>query len=263
MKARPILGRETGLGVIVTVTFFKNEYKIPRNCSAVTLITAHALKQVPLITNNPDWCRHTVILALAKANGVPADNVYQVDASEQSNRISANVSGLFGTASIRLNDNLLKRSSPREIEAVMGHEMGHYVLNHVPLALASIGATMLIGFALLQWVASRAVRRFGSQWQIRDLADPVGLPLLVALFSVFTFLTTPINNTIDRVVETQADVFGLEAARQPDGAAEIHLKLTEYRKANPGPVEEFFFYDHPAPRKRILMAMRWKAAHTK
>jgi len=37
------------------------------------------------------------------------------------------------------------------------------------------------------------------------------------------------------------------------------LKLGEYRKMSPGPVEEFIFYDHPSGRNRILMAMRWKA----
>jgi STE24 endopeptidase len=40
------------------------------------------------------------ILSLARANGVPADNVYQFDASKQSTRISANVSGMGSTIRI-------------------------------------------------------------------------------------------------------------------------------------------------------------------
>ena len=71
------------------------------------------------------------ILSMARANGIDAKDVFVVDASKQSKRISANVSGLGNTMRITLNDNLLNRSSPQEIEAVMGHEMGHYVLNHV------------------------------------------------------------------------------------------------------------------------------------
>jgi STE24 endopeptidase len=71
------------------------------------------------------------ILSLARANGIPATEVFEMDASRQTKRISANVSGALGTTRVTLNDNLLNRCTLPEIEAVMGHEMGHYVLNHV------------------------------------------------------------------------------------------------------------------------------------
>jgi len=64
----------------------------------------------------------TSIMSMAHANGIPGDDVYWFDASRQTTRISANVSGAFGTTRISLNDNLLERTSPEEIEAVMGHE---------------------------------------------------------------------------------------------------------------------------------------------
>ena len=71
------------------------------------------------------------ILSLARANEIPATDVYEVDASKQSKRVSANVSGLLGTERITLNDNLLARCSPQALLATMGHEMGHYVLHHI------------------------------------------------------------------------------------------------------------------------------------
>jgi STE24 endopeptidase len=43
--------------------------------------------------------------------------------------------------------------------------------------------------------------------------------------------------------------------------AKVALKLGAYRKLNPGPMEEFIFYDHPSGRARIRMAMDWKAAN--
>ena len=67
----------------------------------------------------------SAVLTMAHANGVPADNIYEFDASRQTTRVSANVSGILGSASVRLNDNLLRRSSLPEIRAVMGHELGH------------------------------------------------------------------------------------------------------------------------------------------
>jgi STE24 endopeptidase len=102
---------------------------------------------------------------------------------------------------------------------------------------------------------------FGGSWGVRDIADPAGLPVLVALITVFMFIVTPIQNSIVRTAETQADIFGLNTARQPDGFATVTLKLSEYRKLDPSPLEEFVFYDHPSGRSRITMAMRWKAEH--
>jgi len=62
------------------------------------------------------------------------------------------------------------------------------------------------------------------------------------------------------VTEREADAFGINASRESDGMARAALKLGSYRKLNPGPVEEFIFYDHPSGRARIRMAMDWKAA---
>ncbi|PYX36916.1 MAG: peptidase M48 [Acidobacteria bacterium] len=88
------------------------------------------------------------ILSMARANGIPATEVYEFDASRQSNRVSANVSGFAGTQRISLNDNLLQRCTLPEIETSMGHEMGHYVLNHAYKGLVMIGVVIVIGFAL-------------------------------------------------------------------------------------------------------------------
>ncbi len=81
----------------------------------------------------PQGLLKSEILSVARAQGIPATNVYEFDASRQTKRVSANVSGMFGTTRISMNDNLLKRCTPNEIIAVLGHEMGHYVLNHVAI----------------------------------------------------------------------------------------------------------------------------------
>ena len=201
------------------------------------------------------------ILSLARDHGVEVDKVYEFDASKQTTRIGANVSGFLGTKRISLNDNLLERCSQAEVEAVMGHEIGHYVLNHVWKGILFFGVMLILGFAFLRWSFSRVLRSWGGRWGVRGIDDVAGLPLLIALFSVFFFVATPITNTFSRVIEAEADRFGLDASRQPDGFAEAALKLGEYRKLNPGPLEEWLFYDHPSGRSRIAMAMEWKADH--
>jgi STE24 endopeptidase len=198
------------------------------------------------------------ILSLARANGIPAEHVYVFDASKQTKRVSANVSGALGTMRISLNDNLLNRVSPGGIKSVMGHEMGHYVLNHVYESVLWFALVLLAGFSFLRWGYDRAVARWGGRWGVRGIDDPAGLPLLAVLFSIFFFVMTPINNTYIRVNEAEADMFGLNAAREPDGFAETALLLGEYRKLHPGPIEEWIFFDHPSGYQRILMAMNWK-----
>jgi len=199
------------------------------------------------------------ILSLARANGIPATDVYQVDASRQTKRVSANVSGFLGTLRITLNDNLLNRCSRAEIREVMGHEMGHYALHHVYVGILFFAVVIVAGFAFLRWSFDRVLRGFGRGWRIRGVADVAGMPLLSALLSVYFFILTPVLNTQTRVAEAEADLFALNAAREPEGAAEIALKLGEYRKLAPRPLEEWIFFDHPSGHSRILMAMRWKA----
>jgi len=203
------------------------------------------------------------ILSLARANGVPATEVWEVDASKQSKRVSANVSGFLGTERITLNDNLLNRCSLEEIESVMGHEMGHYVLNHVYKGILFFGLEALIFFAFLRWALQWSLARWGERWGIRDLGDPAVLPLAMLIASIFFFVLTPVNNTYTRTQEYEADIFGLNAAGQPDGEAKVDLMLGEYRKLDPGPIEEFIFFDHPSGRTRITAAMRYKAEHLK
>jgi STE24 endopeptidase len=199
------------------------------------------------------------ILSMARANGIAAKEIYEVDASKQSTRMSANVSGLGKTMRITLNDNLVRRGSPEEVQAVTGHEMGHYVLGHVPHLLLISLILAVAGFAFLRWGLDWCLRRWGQVWQIRGIGDPAVLPLVVLLGTVFFFVLTPVTNTIIRTQEHEADMYGINASRQPDGFAQAAIHLAEYRKMRPGPLEEWFFFDHPSGYHRIHDAMQWKA----
>lgn len=199
------------------------------------------------------------ILQLARANGIGAKDVYEIDASRQTTRMSANVSGFGSTMRITLNDNLLKRGSPEEIQSIMGHEMGHYVLNHIYKDITFFSIVIVVFFAYLRWSLDWCLKRWGTKWQIRDLGDPAVLPLVVLLGSIFFFVMTPFLNTHTRTQEREADMYGLNASRQPDGFAQAAIHLGEYRKMKPGSIEEFIFYDHPSGYNRIHSAMRWKA----
>jgi len=209
----------------------------------------------------PDGTIRSRILSLARANGIPAHDVWWFNASKQSNRISANVSGFGPTTRISLNDNLLLRSPEEGIEAAMGHEMGHYVLHHPNKFLLDSSVGALAAFAFLAWGFRKLTNRYGARWGVSGIADPAGWPALMALLAVFSFLTAPIGRNVIRTSEIEADYFGLNAARQPDGFAYTAIQLSEYRKLRPGPIEEFLFFDHPSGYHRVHAAMQWKVEH--
>lgn len=208
----------------------------------------------------PDGPVKTEVLKLARANGVPADNVFLVDASRQSDRISANVKGMFGTTRIALNDNLMKQDI-NEIRAVMAHELGHYVLNHIWTLLLGMSLIFAASLALVAAGTPWLLARLGGRWGITGMADPGVLPVLTILASAVFFVATPLTNSLIRVHEQEADIFTHNAARAPDSFARIAMKLSQYRKIEPTPLEEIIFFDHPSGHTRVMTAMRWKAEH--
>ena len=201
------------------------------------------------------------VLSLARANGVPTDHVVEFDASRQTTRISANVAGFLGTTRIALNDNLLNKTSLPEIKAVLGHEMGHYVLNHSLRLSIYIGLVLVLGFWFVHRVFDWSLARWGVRLGLEGRTDPAALPLAVAILSLFFLLATPLTNSIVRQAEAEADAFGLNAAQEPNGFAMAAMRISTYRKLKPGPLEEILFYDHPSGYQRVRRSMVWLKEH--
>jgi STE24 endopeptidase len=202
------------------------------------------------------------IVAMAEANGVPSDKIYIYDGSKQSNRYTANVSGLFGTARIAMSDVMfMKGADLAEVRAVVGHEMGHYKRGHVFLFAGVFSALGLIALFLTDRLFPRVLAWTGAKG-VRGLADPAGIPILGIIVAVLGLVGTPLINSVTRFGETDADRFSLEVAREPDGLARALVKTIEYRAATPSRLEEVMFYTHPSVARRIDRAMKWKAGNT-
>ncbi len=270
------LGVNLVLGGLLAMLLFRIVRRLPRTwwiwgSVATLLFTIFGILIAPVyivpifnkVTRLDDPKVVNPILSMARANGIPAKDVYTIDASKQTTRMSANVSGFANTMRITLNDNLLRRGSPEEIQAVMGHEMGHYVMNHAYKGIMFFLIIIVLAFGYLRWGLDWTLQRWGEKWQIRGVSDTAVLPLVILLVLIFGFAATPVFNTFIRTQEYEADMFGLNASRQPDGMAQAAIHLGEYRKMNPGPVEEWIFFDHPSGRNRIYAAMRWKAENLK
>ena len=210
-------------------------------------------------TQLPDGPARERILSLARANGVPADGVYVRDASRQSVILNASVSGLMGTARITLDDNTVLTTPPAELELVMAHEIGHYVLRHVFKETVLHGLVIGVGFLFIAGSMRRLLARYGKRWRVTGAGDVAALPVFWLLFALWGFIALPADNTIQREDEAEADLYGLNAARQPLGLAEFMLRDADVRPLEQGAFVEWALYSHPTPAHRIASAMRWRA----
>jgi Zn-dependent protease with chaperone function len=201
------------------------------------------------------------ILTLANRAGIEGADVFEVDASKQTTKINAYVTGLFGTKRIVLYDTLIKNFTTDEIRFVMAHEMGHYVMNHIWRGLAI--AILFIMAAL--WLASRllpvTISRLKDSLRFERLGDYASLPLVLAYLSIFSFIFQPITNATSRWMERQSDEYGmLMSGIDGQTAATAFDKLSVLNLSDPDPsaLVEFWFYSHPSLKKRMEFARTWQ-----
>ncbi len=196
----------------------------------------------------------TEILDLASRAGIEGSEVFQVDASRQSTKLNAYVTGLFGSKRIVLYDTMINSFTLDEIKFVMAHEMGHYVMHHI-----WYGVGMVIVFmALALWITSRTItvviRRFQRRIGFDRLSDIASLPLIMIYVTVLMFLFNPAINSISRYMERQSDTYGMDMSGvSGESAAVAFDKLAVYNLSDPDPpaIIEFWFYSHPALKKRM------------
>ena len=265
------------ISLIMTVVFMEALYALMRRArrwwwawaGAVTAVGFLFLLAVEPVVIEPLFNKYTpapegptraAVVALATKAGVPSDRIYIYDGSKQSNRYTANVSGLGGTARIAMSDVMFAKGADlAEVRAVVGHEMGHYKHGHVYWLVLVFSVLAVV----LLWIADRvfpwASRLMGCPAEV--ISDPVGLPVVMALVAVLGLFATPVVNTMTRLDESDADAFSLSQANEPDGLAKALVKTSEYRAPSPSALEEWLFYDHPSVGRRVRRAMDWKATH--
>jgi STE24 endopeptidase len=198
----------------------------------------------------------TALEEIADDVGIPHDRIFMYDGSRQSERFTANVSGLGPTARIAISDVALRQASIDEVRAVTGHEAGHYKLGHIWRYVVILPALAMLFFFLLNRLFAPTARLLGSDARLDEAR---GLPAFAVVCSVLGLLATPFTNSITRIGETEADLYSLQTVNEPDALASALVKTAEYRYPRPSALEEALFYTHPSVEKRVLMGMEWKA----
>ena len=195
---------------------------------------------------------------------IPPERMFEMKASEKTTTLNAYVTGFGSTKRVVVWDTTMEHMTTPETLFVFGHEMGHYVLGHIPKEMAIILLQLLVLFYIGYRLANWLVARYGAGWGIRDLADWASLPLLVLILSVLTFLATPAFNAVSRHYEHQADQYGLEVIHSlvpnaPIAAAHAFQVLGERSLDYPyvGKFAEFWAWDHPTIRDRMIFVQTY------
>ena len=196
---------------------------------------------------------------LAKQANIQPDRIFVYDGSRQSNRFTANVSGLGSSARIAISDVALTSASLDEVKAVTGHEIGHYVSGHIWNLIGTAVLLSMIFFYLTDAMFNSVANLMGSKVRI---AEPRGIAVLLVCISFLSLLAQPVSNYVVRLGETEADQYSYKAVNLPDAMASALVKTAEYRDPRPHPLQELIFYTHPSVEKRVKAAMEWKALHS-
>ncbi|UZJ78138.1 M48 family metallopeptidase [Fictibacillus sp. KU28468] len=200
------------------------------------------------------------ILTLAERADIPASNVYEVNMSEKTNSLNAYVNGIGSNLRIVLWDTTLDKLNDKQVLFVMAHEMGHYVMKHLYQNL--IGAIILSFFGLFlgSRIYSWAISKWGKRWGIKGVSDIAGLPVLLLIFSLLSFVAGPVENAFSRKAEKDADRYAIEMTKNPDSAVGAFQQLTisGLSEVNPPKLVKFFLYGHPTMLERITFLDSYK-----
>jgi STE24 endopeptidase len=220
-------------------------------------------KKQPLLVSEIEKVTHRGGLS------IPRDRMFEMEASEKVTTYNAYVTGIGATKRVVVWDNTSRDMTIPETLFVFGHEMGHYVLNHVYKGLAFFAAIMLAGFWLGRRIVLAMLARWGEVWHIRGINDLAALPVLMLALSLLSLVGEPIGNAFSRHIEHQADIYGLEVTRglfpsNGQVAASAFQKLGEksYDYPTPNPLLVFWSYSHPSIPDRIQFALHYDPWNT-
>jgi STE24 endopeptidase len=215
----------------------------------------------PLDKSNPQLV--DAIEQVTKRGGleIPRDRMFLMKASEKVTTLNAYVTGFGPSKRVVVWDTTIKNATTPETLFVFGHEMGHYVLNHVVIGIAATAVGLFIGFYLLYRIANWAFPRFQQRWHMRELNDWAAVPMLFLIFSILGLVSQPIGSAFSRQLEHNADIYGLEVTHginpnSQEAAAHAFQVLGELSLSYPHPSDFYVFWyaDHPPIRDRVPFA---------
>lgn len=218
----------------------------------------------PLEAKNPELVEAIEKVTQRGGLNIPSSRMYEMKASEKVTTLNAYVTGFGASKRVVVWDTTIQKMTTPEILFVFGHEMGHYVLNHIIYGLMAACIGILIALYILFRLSGWMLKSFGERWRIRNLRDWAVMPAFLLLGGVLTFFAEPVGNAVSRSIEHQADVYGLEVTHgiipnPQETAAHSFQVLGELSLDYPYPsrLAVFWYWNHPPIADRMRFAQEY------
>ncbi len=195
----------------------------------------------------------TMVVQLAEQADIKIEEILIMDASRRTTKVNAYFSGLGASKRIVLYDNLLNNYPLDEVEAVIAHEMAHWKQNHIIKGILWGFAANIVLLALLYTVLQLTYTYELSR------PGPYGPQLLIAMLlflQLVSFLGQPLQNSISRRFETEADQLALVFTDNREAMIRLQIKLARHNLSDVAPplFIEWLTYSHPPALARIQAA---------
>jgi STE24 endopeptidase len=183
--------------------------------------------------------------------------IFTLDFSTKTTAANAALMGLGQTRRIVVSDTLLHQYTVPEIEVIAAHEIGHHMNRDILRLFAAQAVVSLVTLRIVGELFPIGV----DALEYAGVADPAALPMLALLFSVFSTLFSPLQNTFSRYVESQADAYAIGLTNNPEAFIDSMTRLANQNLAvaNPPAWEELLFYTHPSYNNRVKQARDWES----
>ncbi len=218
----------------------------------------------PLQEKDPALADSLERMVQRAGENIPPERMFWMGAGEKTTGLNAYVTGIGASKRMVVWDTTIAKMNNQEIVFVAGHEMGHYILQHIYKGLAFFVPLVLLFFYMVHRLIGWVLARWGAGWGVRGVGDWASLPALLFLLSLLFFVTNPVGSAFSRYLEHQADQYGLEVTHglTPDSgqvAAQAFQVLGEVDLADPdpNPVDVFLFYDHPTISHRVRFCLSY------
>ena len=187
------------------------------------------------------------ISTLMKQCGFSANGVYVMDASKRDKRLNAYFGGLFKSKRVVLFDTLLKALNEKELLAVLGHELGHFV--HKDLLKGLFSSAILL--FLLFFVFANIPSFVYSEAKL-DGVDAGIFAILILFSGLFSIVFSPLLNALSRKNEFNADKHGAKLTSKDDMKNAL-IALARENKAfvKSSKIYTFFYLSHPSISDRL------------
>ena len=212
----------------------------------------------PLSAKAPELIPQLERITVRGGMPIPPDRMFWMLASDKTIYTNAYVTGIGATKRVVIWDTAIAKETSGGILTMFGHEMGHYVLNHIWKGFAFVSGMIFVllylGYRTIGWV----LRRKGVAWGIRGLDDWAALPALLLIIAVFGFVANVLGNAYSRYQESQADIYSLEVTHgivsDPGGACLVSFQMygeQVFAQPKPNLLNVLLFYDHPTVADRM------------